>query len=66
MTFKCKQCGTEVGFRSEKEAYLNGWFLEGMPLRGGILPRGLTICYHCGSEPLPQSATVFTGENESL
>ena len=64
MTFKCKQCRGIQSYPSEKEAYQDGWFLEGMPLRGGVLPKGLTICYPCGSSPLPDSNVAMATDDE--
>ena len=50
MTFTCKQCNHEGNYKSHKEAYMAGWYVWGMTLKGNVIPKDVDLCYKCGND----------------
>ena len=51
--FYCKQCEEQKSYATHREAYMDGWFIEGMELKGFIIPKGVQLCHKCGINQKP-------------
>lgn len=66
MNFKCKSCGKVEQYLDEKDAYMNGWYMEAMSIGNYVLPKGVKVCHGCavaGGDHQSQSEIEFV-ENE--